>query len=148
MGANSHAANAFLDVLRGVDVTAPARWYASLHTAASGDNGANEVSTGAWPSYVRVDPAGGGDVDTGFNAAASKAITNALDMLFARLDAAGPVTCQEVGFWDASTGGNCWFKARFVDSGGNATTKTFYLDDECIIKAGELEIILEDDDPS
>jgi hypothetical protein len=144
MPASTYAGNKVLDLLlRGVAFSAPARVWASLHTADPLLTGANEVSTGAWPAYARQDPAGGGAVGNGFTAASGKVTANALNILFPRHNGASPVTVGWVYIWDALTSGNPLLKAQIVTSGGSPTTKTIQPDDELIIYAGELDFLVD-----
>lgn len=135
MTTSTYAANALLNLLfRGVAFTAPARVYVSLHTADPGANGANEVSTGAWPAYARQDPAQGAAVASGFDAAASKATQNAKQMLFPANNGAGAVTITHFGIWDAATGGN------FLHGDALTASKSYAVADEPVVNIGALDI--------
>lgn len=135
MPASTFAANKLLDLLcRGVAWTAPTRVYISLHTADPGSTGASEVSTANWPAYVRKDAANGGSVGTGFAAAASKATSNALEILWPAHNGASSVTVTHYALWDASTSGNC------LHSGALTASKTIAPTDEIVLHAGELDI--------
>ena len=132
---STHAGNGTLNLLfRGVAFSAPSRVWVSLHTADPGPSGTAEVSTGAWPAYVRIDPAGGGDVGGGFSAAAEREIANLLDLEWPAVDGAGPVVVSHYAIWDAATGGNC------LHSGALVTSRTLAVSDEFIIRAGNLVI--------
>jgi len=140
MSASTSVGNAILNCyLRGTAITPPTRVYASLHTADPGNTGASEVGTGAWPSYIRVDPAGGAAMTTGFSAAASKATTNLKDLIFAANDGAAPISVSHVGLWDAPTGGNFLFAAPVVDGVGAPTTKSFLVGDEGVLHPGDFD---------
>lgn len=108
MPISDYAGNNLLNaMLRGVAFPLPAKVYVSLHTADPGRSGINEVSTVAWPAYVRRDAADGGAVASGFDAAASRATKNAKQLLWPVNDGAGNVTVSHWALFDAATGGNC-----------------------------------------
>ena len=135
MPASTFAGNKLLDLLcRGVAWVAPTRVYVSLHTADPGNTGASEVSTAAWPAYVRKDAANGGAVGTGFTAAASKATSNALELLWPAHNGAANITVTHYALWDAVTAGNC------LHSGPLTAAKTIGPTDEIVLHAGELDI--------
>lgn len=138
MTTSTYAGNAILNLLlRGVAFTAPSRVYVSLHTGDPGATGANEVSTAAWPSYERQDPAQGAAIASGFDAAASKATQNAKQMLFPANDGASEVTVTHFGIWDAETGGN------FLHGDPLTASKTYFPADEAVINIGQLDIGVE-----
>lgn len=135
MAASTYAGNTILDLLlRGVAFAAPSRVWISLHTADPALTGANEVSLVAWPAYARQDPAAGGAVGDGFDAAASKATDNALEITFPAMDGASPVTVTHFAIWDAATAGNCLLV------GALSSSKTYNPTDEAVIHAGALDI--------
>lgn len=138
MPATTYAGNAILDLLlRGVALTAPTRIFVSLHTSDPGLTGANEVTTGAWPSYARQDPAQASAVGTGFNAASAKESDNAKLMTFGDNDGASPVVVTHFGIWDASTGGHCFFVGLLDDP------KTYLPSDEAVIRPNALTITVD-----
>ncbi|KQV27840.1 hypothetical protein ASC97_05595 [Rhizobium sp. Root1203] len=138
MSASTYAAHAILNLfLRGVAVTPPTRVYVSFHTADPGNAGANEVTTGAWPSYVRLDAAQGAAIATGFSAAAAKASANLKELLWAANDGAAPVTVTHFGIWDAATGGNLLFHDALTAS------KTFQPSDEGVLHASALNVTVD-----
>jgi len=135
MPLSTYAGNKILDLLfRGVAFTPPTAVWMSLHTADPGLTGANEVSTVDWPAYVRKEPANGGAIGTGFTAAASKAITTAIDLLWPVHDGAASITITHVAFWDASAAGNCLHSDPLV------TPKTIAPTDRFVIPAGDGDI--------
>lgn len=135
MALSTYAGNAVLNMLlRGVAFTAPSRVYVSLHTADPGNAGANEVTTVAWPSYARQDPAQGGAVASGFSASTAKATENLLDLLFSNYDGAGALIVTHFGIWDALTGGNLiWY-------GSLTASKTLQPSDEVIVYPTDLDL--------
>lgn len=135
MPASTYVGNAILDLfLRGIAVTPPTRVYVSLHTADPGNAGANEVTTVAWPSYVRKDVAGGGAIGTGFDAASAKATANNVELLWPANDGASPVTVTHFGIWDALTGGNLLFHDALTSA------KTYQPSDEGVLHADALTV--------
>lgn len=103
-------------VFRGVAYTVPPKTYISLHTADPGETGANEVGTGAFPSYVRQDAAKGGAQSAAWSAQVGGQVKNALQLLWAAFDGAAPLTVTHFSVWDASTGGNCLVSAALASS--------------------------------
>lgn len=135
MPASTYLGNAILNhFLRGVQAAVPARVYVSLHTADPGNAGADEVTVGAWPAYVRRDAALGGAIATGFAAAADKASENLLELLYPAQDGAAPVTITHFGLWDAAAAGNLLWR------GALTAAKTLNPTDECIIHGGDLDL--------
>ena len=139
MPVSNAVGNAILNCyLRGVNITAPTGVWISLHDADPGITGANEVSTGDWPSYARLHASQGGAVATGFDAAALKETRNALELLFAAHDGTANVTVTHVGFWDHPTAGNFIIPGQLVDQDDDPITKTFSPSDEPVIHADEI----------
>lgn len=137
MAFSTFTANALLNCyLRGVAITPPARVYVSLHTADPGSTGASEVSTAAWPSYARQDPAGGGAIAGGFDPAAGKATSNTAAMLFPEHDGGALITVSHVAIWDAATGGNC------LMTGALTTPRDISPTDELSIRVGDLDCLV------
>ena len=110
------------------------RVYISAHTGNPGLNGANEVSTSDWPAYVRRDPSLGGSPADGFSAAASKKIANLLDIFWPDHDGVANVTITYFGIWTASSAGNFKFGKVLRAS------KTVQPGDQCVFRAGEIEL--------
>lgn len=105
--ASTYLANNVLDAtLRGVTYPLPSKVYISLHTADPTPAGGSEVSTAAWPSYVRKDAADGGAIATGFSAAAGGETKNAKQILFPGMDGESAVTVTHWAIYDAATAGN------------------------------------------
>ena len=92
MGYSNAGKHLMLNALRAVNPTTPLT-HASLHTAAPGDTGANEVSGGS-PAYARK--------AISFNAAAAGAIDSSTVPVF---DVPASTTITYVGFWSALTAG-------------------------------------------
>jgi hypothetical protein len=135
MPATTAAGNAILDLyLRGVAITAPTRVWLGLHTADPGAAGtANEVSTGAWPAYARQDPAAAAAIATGFNASASKATTNAKELLFPEHNGGADITITHVTINSALTAGVPTLVGQLV------TPKVIQPGDQLKFKIGEVD---------
>lgn len=93
-------------LLRGVAFPLPAKTYLALHTANPGETGANEVTTAAWPSYVRKDAEAGGAIGTGWSAPSDGTTTNTKQILYPPHNGASAVTITHFSIWDAATNGN------------------------------------------
>lgn len=141
MTASTYVGNQILNFyLRGVDIAPAAGVWVSLHTDDPGLNGANEVSTAAWPAYARVDAALGGAIATGWSAAVAKASQNLKDLLFAANNGAAPVVVTHVGFWDAPAAGNFLFPGQVLDATNTPTTKTYAPSDEPVIHPNKIAV--------
>lgn len=103
-------------VFRGVAFTAPAKTYIALHTNNPGETGANEVTTAVYPAYTRQDAAKGGTQGSAWTAASDGVVKNALQLLYAMYDGAGPLTVTHFSVWDAATGGNMLVYAPLASS--------------------------------
>lgn len=103
-------------VCRGVAFTPPAKTYVALHTANPGDTGAGEVTTTAYPAYVRQDAAKGGAQADAWVETDNGVVKNALQLLYAMYDGAGPLTVTHFSVWDAATGGNMLVSAPLASS--------------------------------
>jgi hypothetical protein len=135
MTISTYAGNKVLDLwLRGVAITVPTTIFLSLHTASPGNTGANEVTLGAWPAYVRKDLANGGAIATAFGAAAAKTTDNLIQMLFPAFNGAGTITITHVGIWDALTVGN------FIFGDILTASKTLNPTDEVVFKVGDVDV--------
>jgi hypothetical protein len=133
MPASTYLGNMVLEAaLRGGAFTVPARVYVSLHTADPGPTGLNEVTTAAWPSYTRKDPAQGAAVATGFDPVATKTTKNSKQMNYGANDGTVDVTVTHAAVWDALTAGNMLVYGPLV------STKVFAPSDEATIKIGKL----------
>lgn len=85
--------------------------YIALHTGDPGEGaGANEVSTGAWPSYARIKAEGAGAIGTGWSAPATngtvKESKNINILAYSANNGAATVTVTHWSVWDTITGGN------------------------------------------
>lgn len=103
-------------ICRGITFTPPASTYVALHTSNPGETGANEVSTAAYPAYVRKDAANGGAQADAWTAPSDGVVKNALQLIYPMYDGAGPLTVTHFSVWDAPTGGNLLFYAPLASS--------------------------------
>lgn len=99
--------------LRGVAYPVPTGTYVALHTAAPSDaTGNNEVSTSAWPAYVRKHAENGGAIGTGWTAPPtddgddSFQVMNVFALSYPANNGTNPVIVTHFSIWDAPTGGN------------------------------------------
>ncbi|HYH03604.1 MAG TPA: hypothetical protein VEC37_10905 [Bacillota bacterium] len=111
--------NAILDCyFNQTNITAPTAIYASLHTGAVGNTGANEASGS---SYARV------VCTSNFPAASSKSTSNDVAISYAAFT--GAFTFTDAGVWTASTngtwiGGGALSASKSVTSGDTASFAT------------------------
>lgn len=130
--------NVVNSILRAVALPLPANTYVSLHTADPGPTGANEVSTGTWPGYVRRDASNGvGGIASGWSAADTTGNSkNAKQITFPGNNATGPVTVTNFGIWDAVTGGN------LIAYGTLTTSRTLAVGDILVFDVNSLSVTL------
>lgn len=93
-------------LLRGQAFPLPAKTYLSLHTSNPGETGGNEVTTAAWPSYVRKDAEAGGAIGTGWAPPSDGVSTNANQILYPSHNGASSITITHFAVYDAASGGN------------------------------------------
>lgn len=103
-------------VCRGVAFAPPAKTYVALHTANPGDTGAGEVTTTAYPAYVRQDAAKGGAQADAWVETESGVVKNARQLIYPMYDGAAALTVTHFSVWDAPTGGNLLFAAPLASS--------------------------------
>ena len=107
-GASTYTKNNILKaLLQGTALPLPAGTYISLHTADPGATGANEISTGTWPAYVRRKAEASGAMGTGWTTPTTGQSTNTNQLTFPSNDGAGTVTVSHFAIWDAASSGNC-----------------------------------------
>lgn len=133
MGASTYTKdNVLKALLRGVAFPLPTGTYVSLHTADPGATGANEVSTGSWPSYVRRHAEAGGAIGSGWTAPSSGSSTNTNQLTYPSNNGGGSVTVTHFAIWDAASGGNC------LDSAALTTSRTLAPGDILVFDIGSL----------
>ncbi|AAQ54993.1 virion-associated phage protein [Burkholderia phage Bcep22] len=98
--------NVINSLLRGVAFPLPTKTYLSLHTADPGDAGGNEVTTAAWPAYVRKDAEVGGAIGSGWAPPANGTTTNSNQVIYPAQNGASAITVTHFAIYDAPTGGN------------------------------------------
>lgn len=103
---NYTEANVINALLRGVTFPLPTKTYVSLHTASPGEAGGNEVTTAAFPAYVRKEAEVGGAIGSGWAAPTDGVTKNAKQLTYPGFDGASPVTVTHFAVYDAATGGN------------------------------------------
>ena len=93
--------------LRGGTFSTPAAVYVSLHTADPNNQGANEVNTTQWPSYVRQDITKGvGTLAQAWTAPVNGVTKNTKQLLFPVYNGSGNLTITHFGLFDAAIGGH------------------------------------------
>lgn len=104
-------------MLRGVAYPLPTGTFVSLHTGNPGETGSsNEVSTSAWPAYVRKSAEDGGAIGSGWTEPVDGESTNAKQILYPSNNGVSAVTVTHMAVWDAATGGNCLCYAPLNES--------------------------------
>ena len=99
MPISTFSGNLVLDwLLDDTAVTRPTTWFLSMHTAAPGLTGANELVTGTDANYVRK--------AITFAAAASLAKATDAGVTWTANAGATPYIVTHIGIWDALTAGN------------------------------------------
>lgn len=98
-------------MLRGEPFPLATRLFVGLHTADPTDAGGGEVTVEQWPSYERIDAAGGGAVQTGWSEPAPDAegghtSKNLKQVVFPGMDGDEQITVTHWALYDAATGGN------------------------------------------
>lgn len=121
--------------LRGVAYPLPTATYVSLHTGDPGETGtANEVTVGAWPSYVRRHAEQGGAIGTGWIAPTDGVTSNAKQLTYPNNNGAAPVVVTHIAVWDALSGGNAITKAALT------TPRTIDLGEVLVFDIGALVV--------
>lgn len=107
--ASNYMENAILNcILRGVPMPTYPKTYIALFTSNPGEAGspASEVSTTAWPAYVRRDAEQGGAIGSGWTASVSGSSSNTNQIAYPAHNGAAAVTITHYAIMDAATGGN------------------------------------------
>lgn len=104
-------------VLRGVAFPVPANVFVALHTGDPGEVGtANEVSTGDWPAYVRLDSTQGDTLANSWSAPVDGLSKNQKQLIWPVHDGAANVTISHFSLRTAASGGNVLAKAALASS--------------------------------
>lgn len=134
MALSNAVMNALLDlVLRKTAYAGPPALYLSLHSADPGVTGANELP--AAEGYARVLVRSTDGTTNVMSAAAAKASSNGIDLVFPEAGGDGWPPATHVGLWDAAAGGN------FVAGAALAAAKTAAVGVAIRIKAGDLDVV-------
>jgi hypothetical protein len=107
-----------------------------LHTADPGESGGSEVSTGAWPAYVRKDAAVGGAIASGWAAPTDGVTTNEKQITYPGMNGASNVTVTHWAVYDAATGGNMLAHAALQ------TSRTLQPGDVFVFDIGSLTVTM------
>lgn len=135
MGASTYTKNNILKaLLRGEAMPLPTGTYISLHTGEPGTAGANEVTTAAWPAYVRRKAEAAGAMGTGWTNPTTGFATNTNQLTFPSNNGAAAVTVTHFAIWDAETDGNC------LESAALATPRLLGLSDIIVFDVGSLRV--------
>lgn len=135
MGASTYTKNNILKaLLQGTTLPLPAGTYISLHTADPGATGANEVSTGAWPAYVRRKAEAAGAMGTGWTTPTTGSSTNTNQLTYPSNDGAGTVTVTHFAIWDALSAGNC------LDAAALTASRALSVGDILVFDIGSLSV--------
>lgn len=134
-GASTYTKNNILKaLLQGTALPLPAGTYVSLHTADPGATGANEVTVGAFPAYVRRKAEGAGAMGTGWTTATAGSSSNTNQLTYPSNNGAGSVTVTHFAIWDALSGGNC------INSAALTTSRTLAVSDILVFDVGSLVV--------
>lgn len=134
-GASTYTKNNILKaLLHGTTMPLPSGTYVSLHTADPGATGASEVSTGAWPSYVRRKAEGAGEMGTGWTTPTTGTSSNTNQLTYPSNYGAGSVTVTHFAIWDAASGGNC------LETAALTTSRTLSVGDILVFDVGALTV--------
>lgn len=135
MGASTYTKNNILKaLLQGTALPLPTGTYISLHTADPGATGANEVSTGAWPAYVRRKAEAAGAMGTGWTTPTTGSSTNTNQLTYPSNDGAGTVTVTHFAIWDALSAGNC------LDAAALTASRALSVGDILVFDTGSLSV--------
>lgn len=134
-GASTYTKNNILKaLLQGTTMPLPTGTYVSLHTADPGATGANEVSTGAWPAYVRRKAEASGAMGSGWTTPTTGTSSNTNQLTYPSNDGAGNVTVTHFAIWDAASGGNC------LETAALTTARTLSVGDILVFDVGALTV--------
>lgn len=133
---NYTEANVINALLRGTAFPVPTATYVSLHTADPTDAGGNEVTTAAWPAYVRRQAEQGGAIGTGWGAPTDGVSTNSKQLTYPGMNGGSPVTVTHWAVHDALNGGNMLFYAALQ------TPRTLQAGDVFVFDIGSLTVTM------
>jgi hypothetical protein len=123
-------------LLRGVTFPLPTKTYISLHTASPGEAGGSEVTTGAFPAYVRKEAEAGGLIGSGWAAPTDGVTQNANQIIYPSHDGAASLTVTHWAVYDAATAGNLLFYAPLT------TARTLQIGDVFVFDVNALTVTM------
>jgi hypothetical protein len=131
-------ANIIATTLRGVAFPVPSGIYVALFTADPTDANTtgNEVTTSAFPAYVRKDAAVGAAIATGWVAPTNGVTSNAKAITFPANNGSGSVVVTHLGLYDAATNGNLLYHSALT------TSKTLLASDVLSFGVGAIVITI------
>ena len=127
-------ANVLSALLRGVALPLPAGTYVSLHTADPAGTGANEVTLGNWPGYLRRKAEGVGAIGSGWGAPSAGVSSNSNQLTYPNNNGASSVTVTHFAVWDAITTGNV------INSAALTTARTLLVGDILVFDIASLTV--------
>lgn len=120
--------NVINSLLRGVVFPVPSKTYVSLHTANPTDAGGAEVTTTAFPAYVRREAEQGGAIGTGWTAPSNGVTNNAKQLVYPGFNGPSPITVTHWAVYESATGGNILFYAALATPRQLQTGDVFVFD--------------------
>lgn len=134
-GASTYTKNNILKaLLQGTALPLPAGTYVSLHTGDPGATGANEVSLGNWPGYVRRKAEGVGAMGSGWTTPTTGVSANTNQLTYPSNNGGASVTVTHFAIWDALTTGNT------LDSAALTTSRTLSVGDILVFDVASLTV--------
>jgi hypothetical protein len=126
MAASNYTAENIMSALcDGVAFPVPAGTWVSAHTGDPGVTGANEVSTAAWPGYLRRQV-------TSWNPTATGERKNGHQLTFPSHDGLADITLSHWAVWDAASGGHPLNSAALDTARLQKTGDIFVIDTNAI----------------
>jgi hypothetical protein len=137
-GASTYTKNNILGaVLQATVMPLPTGTYISLHTGDPGANGVNEISSGAWLSYVRRKAEAAGAMGTGWTAPTTGVSANTNQMTYPSQDGSASITVTHFAIWDQLAAGN------MISSAALTTPRTLLLGDILVFDVGSLTVTVQ-----
>jgi hypothetical protein len=134
-GASTYTRNNILNaLLRGTALPLPSNTYISLHTADPGLTGANEVTLGNWPGYLRRKAEGVDGMGSGWTVPTTGVSSNTNQLTYPNNNGGSSITITHFAIWDALTSGNS------IDSAALTTARTLAIGDILVFDVGSLTV--------
>lgn len=121
-------------LLLGMAFPLPTNTWVSLHTSDPGEDGANEVITAQWPSYVRLCAELTNVMGTGWTAPVDGVSSNLNQLIFPTYDGGLPTTITHLAVYDAPSGGHMLVYAPLT------ATRTIAPDDVFLFDVNSISI--------